>query len=311
MQDLGSVLQALPGFVQIINIIILFGALFFFTSTLASHLIEAWVGMWNSRGKQLRARLENALGKTVADEIYGDPLIRSISTLKKRSPTPQDDTAPANDLIPPSYIEPELFARVVNRLSGITNNPLAASALISDLKAAAGGAAATVEPKIIDWFKSITDHQTGVYTRWTFLRLIVVGFLFALAMDLDTVHIAGTLWQHPEQAERAVKALQDAAPLSSKEEGQLSDDERKKLQSAVADAVQELRKIDPPNYAWQNPPKFLSTSPLEWDRNNWVDLLAKLLGWFLTALATSLGAQFWFNLMSEALKLRAAGRKPS
>ncbi len=37
---------------------------------------------------------------------------------------------------------------------------------------------------------------------------------------------------------------------------------------------------------------------------------AKLLGWLLTALATSLGAQFWFNLLSESLKLRAAGRKP-
>jgi len=36
----------------------------------------------------------------------------------------------------------------------------------------------------------------------------------------------------------------------------------------------------------------------------------KLLGWLLTAIATSLGAQFWFNIMSEALKLRAAGHKP-
>jgi hypothetical protein len=38
--------------------------------------------------------------------------------------------------------------------------------------------------------------------------------------------------------------------------------------------------------------------------------LAKLLGWLLTALATSLGAQFWFNIMSEALKLRAGPPKP-
>jgi hypothetical protein len=38
--------------------------------------------------------------------------------------------------------------------------------------------------------------------------------------------------------------------------------------------------------------------------------LVKFLGWLLMALATSLGAQFWFNLLSEALKLRATGRKP-
>ena len=52
-----------------------------------------------------------------------------------------------------------------------------------------------------------------------------------------------------------------------------------------------------PSYAWKRRP-----APGEWP--------GKLLGWLLTAIATSFGAQFWFNLLSEALKLRATGPKP-
>ena len=78
----------------------------------------------------------------------------------------------------------------------------------------------------------------------------------------------------------------------------LTDADKKKLQESVARAYAQLRTIAPPNYAWQTPPGKIDDWP------------GKLLGWLLTALATSLGAQFWFNIMSESLKLRSAGRKP-
>ena len=78
--DLSGVLQSLPGLMQIVNVIILLSALFFFTSTIASHLVEVIVGFLNSRGKQLRARLEIALGKETADAFYEDPLIKSLSS---------------------------------------------------------------------------------------------------------------------------------------------------------------------------------------------------------------------------------------
>jgi hypothetical protein len=35
-----------------------------------------------------------------------------------------------------------------------------------------------------------------------------------------------------------------------------------------------------------------------------------VLGWFLTALACTLGAPFWFDALSKLMQLRAAGRKP-
>ena len=35
-----------------------------------------------------------------------------------------------------------------------------------------------------------------------------------------------------------------------------------------------------------------------------------LLGWIITAFAISLGAQFWFDLLTKFVNLRAAGPKP-
>lgn len=287
---MSEVLQALPGFLQIVNVVILLSALFFFTSTVASHLVEAWVGAWNSRGKQLRERLESALGKAAADQIYLHPLIRSISTgINAANPA----ATTAAQLKPPSYIEPQLFVDVVKKLA----TPGAGAVAGSDVITALNANAATFDAKLVEWFKAINDHQTGVYTRWTFLRLIVIGFLFAATMDLDTVHITATLWSHPEQTEAVAKALKDAN-LSTGDLDKLTADQKTKIQDAVAQAYKQLRDIAPPDYAWQHVPE---TAQGWW---------AKLLGWLLTALATSLGAQFWFNIMSEALKLRAGPPKP-
>ena len=295
---MADVLKSLPGFLQIVNVVVLLSALFFFTSTIASHLVEAWVGFRNSRGRELRARFESVLGRDAAKALYEYPLIRSISSGVDAL------NADVDTLKPPSYIEPQLLVDAIKSLSE-NNQPLHDNALIVKLREVAGTAAANFEPTVLQWFKAINDHQTGVYTRWTFLRLIVVGFLFAAAMDLDTVHIAATLWQSPAQTEAAVKALEQVNKLdTSSDLGKMTPDQRKKLQETIAATYQELITIAPPNYAWQHPPKL---SDLQ---KNWREWLAKLLGWLLTALATSLGAQFWFNLMSEALKLRSGPPKP-
>jgi hypothetical protein len=326
--DLSGVLQSLPGFLQIVNVVVLLSALFFFTSTIASHLVEVIVGFLNSRGKQLRARLEIALGKDAADAFYNDPLIQSLSTEVSEIRTATRSvlgrawaTLPgaagragvsyqdnAWRLHPPSYVEPEFFAKVVATLSNTEGSAFKTSAVINDIKTKLVGVGDQLEPKLVEWFKAINDRQNGVYTRWTFLRLLVIGFLLAALIDIDTVHIAGTLWKNPEQTEKAVKALDDIEKLK------LTDAQKNEVRDSVAKAFVELRKIAPPNYAWQNPPKWPfyvdNWAQRQQVKDGLTEWLPKLLGWLLTALATSLGAQFWFNLMSEALKLRAAGNKP-
>ncbi len=84
----------------LVNVAIVLFALFFFISTLSSHMLEVLVGFLNCRGRLLRNQLGKALTKEAAEEIYENPLIKSLAGDGIGKP-----------LHLPSYIEPELFAR--------------------------------------------------------------------------------------------------------------------------------------------------------------------------------------------------------
>lgn len=291
LTGLAGALNGLPGFMLILNVAILLVAIFFFTSTLASHLLEYWSGLRNTRGEALKTRLKSALGEANAKDLYESPLIQSLS----------DGTSP------PSYIEPEFLARAMidkyvtlgqdNKIAVADSGP----PVVKVLAAEAAGGIEQLRANIIDWFRALNERENGKYTRWSFFRLFLIGLAFAVVLDIDVVHIASTLWSKPELAEKLVVELEQAAPdLKTADPAALGDEDRKKLQDAMLTLWPTLSSElkNAPLYAWQS----LPGSKPEWG--------IKAVGWLLTALATSLGAQFWFNLLSEALKLRATGRKP-
>ncbi len=122
-------------------------------------------------------------------------------------------------------------------------------------------------------------------------------------MDLDVVHVGTWLWQRPELAERFASEIEQQFPQATAGDKATFDQATKdKLAETVASLLAKVKASAEtrPAFAWQRGPSLL----------DWPDLLLKALGWGLAALAVSLGAQFWFNLLSETLKLRAAGRKP-
>jgi len=244
MPDVSGVLSTLPGVLRIVNVILLLSTLFFFTGTLSSHLIEFAVGLMNSRGRQLRKRLELALGKPAAEEFYDNPIIRSLST--------QSTLARHQQIYPPSYIEPDVFARVIAALSSASGSALSASPVIREVKSKLVKPGEDLEAKLIEWFKAVNDRQAGVYTRWTFLRLLVVGLLLAGMMDIDTVHIAGTLWNNPEQAQKAAGALHGVKKVSANiadKSAPLTAADKRELEDAVGAAYTQLLAVAPPSYA--------------------------------------------------------------
>ena len=61
--------------------------------------------------------------------------------------------------------------------------------------------------------------------------------------------------------------------------------------------------------------------PLGWDSapgrpdarwySSWHGRLEKSVGWLMTALAITLGAPFWFDLLQKFMSLRTSGNKPT
>lgn len=311
-----SALQPLPNLFTILDLALLLFVLFFLLSTLASHILEAFVGLINSRGNQLYRRLQAALGEKVTDEIYDNPLIKSLTSdgrgassallqmlyrrLGRLKLTPD---VFRGDL--PAYVEPEFFARAVVVVYGDGTTQASGNPLFQQLKREAGDDVAAFRDKVVEWYKALNDRQNGTYTRWSFWRLLLIGAPLAASLDIDTVHIVGSLWSHPELAAKLVGELQSALPSAGAgvgaEVGTPDGQASRELAEAVAKTWRDIaaEATRPPLYAWQGRPPGAG------------DWLAKVVGWLLAAFATSLGAQFWFNLLGETLKLRAAGPKPA
>ena len=131
------------------------------------------------------------------------------------------------------------------------------------------------------WFDQAMQRLSGWYKRRTQVWLWIVGFAFAVLLDVDSIRIANALWQDPT------------------------------LRQVVADQAQNAPSagVDPKGAADQ-----LSTLglPLGWGGwpsgfTNWI---STAVGLVLTSAAVSLGAPFWFDSLGKLANLRNSGPRP-
>lgn len=159
-------------------------------------------------------------------------------------------------------------------------------------------------------FSLVMDRAGGWYKRRTQAVTFFLAFALALGLNVDTVYIAANLQSSPDlvaelvnSAERLSTASSDLAKSSIQEkpatlnEIELLRSKAKALEKQLTD----FRKMKLP-MGW-NPAiadysigKFLD--PWSW------------AGWFLTALAATLGAPFWFDAISKLFAIRGSGKKP-
>ncbi len=223
------------------------------------------------------------------------------------------------------------------------------------------------------WFNSSMDRVTGWYKRFTQKWMIVIAFMLAAILNVDTIHIVRELSVSPNlakavatQAETYVKgevrppdeatAVREAARVRVEQaRTALKAANEKNDEIAIADAERELAAAEvaqDADAAFGEAIKRLSSTgiPIGWndarrealgikgkrfnagqilkapfETSRWGDRLARftnwfsthffvlltlVVGWFLTALAASFGAPFWFDTLNRFVNLRNAGRPP-
>ncbi len=188
---------------------------------------------------------------------------------------------------------------------------------------------------IEDWFDETMDRVSGWYKKYIQVVLMIIGLTIAVVFDVDTIDIVRKLEKDPklreqlvqqadafieahpnldqelqkEKAENAelVKTLagKDSDADSLKEvmdaESKMAYEKLKTRRDSLFNAATELVKDDLAkannllgnqiwSYKWEGFPNFLQS----------------LFGWFLTALAISLGAPFWFDMLNKLMKLRSS-----
>jgi hypothetical protein len=128
-------------------------------------------------------------------------------------------------------------------------------------------------------FDDAMDRASGWYKRKVQVTIAVLAAVVTFGLNIDSVQIASRLWSDkPLRAAVAQKA-------SSAKDSQ-----------AAADAVDKVSQLKLP-LGWG-----ASNSP-----NDVGAVVRRVPGWLITIAALSLGAPFWFDLLSRVARLRGSG----
>jgi hypothetical protein len=164
---------------------------------------------------------------------------------------------------------------------------------------------------IEDWYDSAMDRLTGFYKRRTQVALFIIGIVMAIVLNVDTVRATKKLWNDPVLREHMLEQARKQQPVPAP----TTPADVSAARNDVVAAGREVSNL----YSTQGfPAGWNQEAKQAWDFSGFScakawSLFLVLLGWFLTAIAVTLGAPFWFDLLNKTLGLntRLAGAAPA
>ncbi len=181
--------------------------------------------------------------------------------------------------------------------------------------------------KTENWFDYTMDRLEGWYKRRTGRIALVVGLLLAFALNVDTFHIATSLWKEPALRQAIVAQAEQVKPEQLQAEFGAGSD----ITTQVRDFSNRLTDDLSLPVGWQfkgedtlciPAPKLLV--PKAWENYTFGILTAdgsckrdlftfgaKVFGIFLTGVAAAQNSSFWFDSLDKLINVRNAGKKPA
>ncbi len=156
---------------------------------------------------------------------------------------------------------------------------------------AAGRDVSRARENIEDWFNSAMDRVSGAYKRRTHVIILLMGFGVTVFINADTVAIVNSLVQDKALRESLVAASQEYAK-TRQQDTQSSPEQR------VDENLKKIGTLGLP-IGWNR------ADARTWPGDSFGGWLLKLFGWVLTAMAISLGAPFWFDMLNKVIVVRA------
>jgi len=178
------------------------------------------------------------------------------------------------------------------------------------------------------WFNDAMDRISGAYKRYSQNLALVIGFVIALALNVDSINLTLYLWQEPSVrdvlAQRASDFQFPAGALKANP-AQAMQDFRDQFvglnlpigwgtsQSTNGIAYHDANcQMFPGKDQLFGIPLFGTTTCITPPQSNdQTNLLLKLGGILLTALAARQGAPFWFDMLKRVVNLRGTGANPT
>ena len=258
-------------------------------------LVDGEAGPWN---KDQRPKPGDT-GTTLTDQLSEHPLIRQLEgpNLTSRSRVGHIDTGDFSramfDLLVPNPQEPNVLEQLMSKLQQLPEGSALRARLEFVLKQA-GADLDAVGNAIGDWFDARMEWLSRVYKRHTKYLLFVIGLVVIPIFNVDAIRTTTELYRddalRAAVAEEAASLVQTCTPTESTEGAEPQEPaDAEALRDCLGDEVKEVLGDIRLPVGWPDP-----------DRNIWL----RLLGWVIAAVAMSLGAQFWYDVLRRATTLR-------
>ncbi len=163
----------------------------------------------------------------------------------------------------------------------------------------AGHLVARLQQNIEDWFNDGMDRVSGWYKRWAQGLLLAVALVCVFAANMDTFMLAKRFSRDSALRASVVAAAEQAARVDTATASD-SAPAREALLKVSENLALPVGWIVSPDDPYRS--DLVPGSVVGW--------LVKLLGLLITVGAVSLGAPFWFDLLSKFVNLRGAGTPP-
>lgn len=316
----------------VLDLVILLSFTFFIGSLILSAVNEAIAGLLRLRPKQLQSAIETLFFTTdwkdfVQKQFVVSPHIQSLTQKNNRYPA----YIPAKSFVlaiveqfrkaglhsPRSNVEYKtgmLSASIAKnslKLPECMKNVLLDFAKqVEALYPGENKQIEEFEKRIEGFYNSAMDRAGGWYKKKVRTILLVLGLMFSVALNVDTIKIANDALADKQRLSKAVDNIsanmEDIGQLKSFAMTDTSIEVTHQTVLAAGPAVRKIRIEYERTAGYSLGYKNFDEFTRQWR----TDFLKKLLGVIITAVAVQLGSNFWFDLMNKAVNIRAAGKRP-
>lgn len=276
-------------------------------SLLATTIMEMLAGLLTLRGKNLVNALKSMLGeretKVFTNHEYYKQLSEKANLFRFLRKSP----------LPPSYIRPNTFTAILMDILQVNSTGEAKAAIdslpdgklkeiLSFLYRESYDDITVFRKKVEEWFNEVMERASEWYVSSIRVWLFWVGMGIAVAFNVDVINIYTNLSANAtlreymaDAAEQFVKTAPEPKAVDSLAVNPDFYAAKARFDTLLNENIAAIRS--PLGLGWdtvQIPQK---------DQGRW--WLYKLIGWLTTALAVSLGAKFWFDLLKQLVSFRS------
>jgi hypothetical protein len=275
-------------------------------SLMCSSINEFFTRMMDWRSKDLEAGIKSLLGDLRTNQgdvsalFYTNPLIRGLIQGGVLKPTYIPSVTFRQALLdivaPPSGANPRDLPAIRQGVAALPDSQMKTTLL--GLIDAAAADLEKAHKHLEQWFDNAMEAVSARYQRWANTLLFGVVILVCVVMNADSLRLSTDLWKNPALRDSLVAGAEQVAKQSPQ-----GGDGAVQAKKTVAEIRGEIDKLIIP-VGW---------TLAEWnefENGDWPTKMKKIVGILFSAVAVSLGATFWFDLLNKLVNLRAAAAKP-